>query len=380
MTPKRGNPLSFLHLSRPEKDLPPGTDPYSDAVYARARSEFERIRREAPLIRESEPSIYLYRLRMGEQVQTGIAASFSIDEYDAGTIRKHERTRQDKEDDRTRHVRTLSAQTGPVFLAYRGRDAINQQVNQLCASTAPLFDFTAADGVSHTLWKVSERAVLDRLITEFAHVPMLYIADGHHRAASASRVRRELAAQQLSTAPAPDADRDFFLAVAFPMEQLRILPYHRVLKDLNGLTSTELLERLARDFEMTPDAGADAPKGEFRMYLGGRWYGLKPRLRSEENDPISALDVSVLQERVLAPWFGIRDPRTDKRIDFVGGIRGTAELRSWVDSGRAAVAFSMHPTAMEELLRVADANGIMPPKSTWFEPKLRDGLLTHSFE
>ena len=371
----RGNPLSFLHLSRPEKDLPPGTDPYSDAVYGRARTEFDRIRREAPLVREAEPSIYLYRLRMGSHVQTGIAASYSIDEYDAGTIRKHERTRQDKEDDRTRHVRTLSAQTGPVFLAYRGRDAINAEVTKLCASTAPLFDFTAPDGVAHTLWKVSDRTVLERLTAEFARVPMLYIADGHHRAASASRVHREL-----GPSGAPDADRDHFLAVAFPMEQLRILPYHRVLKDLNGRTPEQLLEQLARDFELAPDAGADAPHGEFRMYLGGRWYGLAPRTRPDPSDPIAALDVSVLQERVLTPIFGIRDPRTDKRIDFVGGIRGTAELQAWVDSGRAAVAFSMHPTSMEELLRVADANGIMPPKSTWFEPKLRDGLLTHTFE
>jgi len=369
-----GNPLSFLHVSRPEIDLPPGTDIYSDAVYRKAVDNFEKLIATCPLEKEAEPSLYLYRLIMGQHEQIGVVACCSIDEYDNDTIRKHERTRRDKEDDRTRHMLMLRAQTGPVFLTYRRRAEIDEQVN--AAITAPpLFDITAGDGIRHTIWRLAQT---EGLVNSFASVPLLYIADGHHRAASASRARAELRNQ--SFAHTGNEDYNYFLTVIFPDSQLQILAYNRIVKDLNGLSKDDFLEAVRRQFTITDNA-SPAPKerGNWSMYLDGKWYGLQ--LSPETTLPtgtVQTLDVSILQDRLLDPVLGIKDIRTDKRVDFVGGLRGTKELERLVNEGKAAVAFSLYPTTVAELLMVSDANEIMPPKSTWFEPKLRDGLLIHS--
>ncbi|HSE97684.1 MAG TPA: DUF1015 family protein [Blastocatellia bacterium] len=370
-----GNPLSFLRVSRPELELSDDTNPYGDEVYERAATNFEKLRAEAPLTVEETPSLYAYRLRMGEQVQTGVAACCSVDEYDSDIIRKHERTRKDKEDDRTRHIVTLRAQTGPVFLTYRGRDEIDSIIAR-AQNAEPLYDFTAGDGVAHTIWRLSDNDSR-RISEEFEQVPLVYIADGHHRAASASRARAQLRSE--NPAHTGSEEYNYFLAVLFPAGQLQIMPYNRTVKDLNGLSKEEFIARLSESFSVS-DAGSPSPsrKGEISMYLDGRWRSLQiPPGSIDANDPIRSLDVSVLQERALDPILGIKDVRTDKRIDFVGGIRGAAALERAVDEGRAAVAFSMYPVTVDELIAVSDANEIMPPKSTWFEPKLRDGLLSH---
>ena len=364
-----GKPLSFLHVSRAEIDLPDRTDPYSDAVYRRAAENFGRLSREAPLIRDPEPSVYLYRLKMNEHEQTGIAATFSLDEYDSDVVRKHERTRRDKEDDRTRHMVALRAQTGPVFLTYRDRPEVDRLVAE-AARRPPIYAFTAEDGVAHTLWRVDAQTAR-RLVAEFGKVPLLYIADGHHRAASAARAREEFQ----SRADRPGGVWEFFLGVAFPARQVRILPYNRTIRDLGGRSPAQFLEDLGRKLPITPDAPpAPARRGDVSFYLDGRWYGIRLPKPSPEGE---ALDVSLLQEQVLEPILGIGDVRTDPRIDFVGGARGTEALQAAVDGGKAAVAFSLYPVAVEDLMRIADSNEIMPPKSTWFEPKLRDGLLIH---
>lgn len=364
-----GNPLSFLHVSRPEIDLPATVDVHSEPVYAQARKALDKLRAEAPLIQEREPMLYLYRLRQGSHVQTGIAATFSVREYNEGGIARHEKTRRDKEDDRTRHLLTLQAQTGPAYLAYRGLAEINERVAAITAREKPLFDFTAPDGVTHTIWAVRET---EPFVQAFKKIPRLYIADGHHRSASASRAHGELGAQDWGAAHA------FFLAVAFPAEELRILPYHRVVRDLNGQSVQSFLDAACARFEVREGVKPEPARGEFAMYLGqGRWVGLKPKRAPAPGSGIDGLDVSVLQDQLLSPVLGILDPRTDTRIDFVGGIRGTSELEARVDSGAAAVAFAMHPTTLGDVMTVSDAGGIMPPKSTWFEPKLRDGLLSH---
>ncbi len=369
-----GNPLSFLHVSRPEIDLPPGTDIYSDAVYRKAVENFEKLISTCPLEKESEPSLYLYRLIMGDHEQFGIVAACSIDEYDNSTIRKHERTRRDKEDDRTRHMTMLRAQTGPVFLTYRNRAEIDEQVS--AAITAPpLYDLTAADGVRHTIWRLNDT---DSLVKSFEAVPLLYIADGHHRAASASRARAELKEQ--SFAHTGTEDYNYFLTVIFPDSQVQILAYNRTVHDLRGLSKEEFLAAIREQFTVSENASPEPEKrGHWSMYLDGKWYGLQ--LSPAATLPVgtvASLDVSILQDRLLDPILGIEDVRTDKRIDFIGGLRGTKELERLVDEGKAAVAFSLYPTTVEELLMVSDANEIMPPKSTWFEPKLRDGLLIHT--
>ena len=371
-----GNPLSFLHVSRAEIDLPDGSDPYSDAVYGKAVENYDKLRREAPLVAETEPSLYLYRLRMDGREQTGVAGAYSLEEYDSDVIRKHERTRRDKEDDRTRHMLELAAQTGPVFLTYRERPEIDEIVEG-AKKDAPLFDFTSADGVSHTVWRIGGAAA-GRLAEQFRPAPLLYIADGHHRAASAARARTELAGK--NPKHTGEEPFNFFLAVAFPANQVRILPYNRVVKDLNGRSPSEFVAALKEKFSVAEDA-APSPhrKGEVSVYVGGRWYGLLiPPGGVATGGAIGSLDAALLQEKVLEPLLGIRDIRTDKRVDFVGGIRGTAELERLVDSGKFAVAFSLYPVSLDELMAVSDANQIMPPKSTWFEPKLRDGLLIHS--
>jgi uncharacterized protein (DUF1015 family) len=372
-----GNPLSFLHVSRPEIDLPAGTDIYSDEVYTKAKENFEKLKSECPLEEESKPTLYLYRLVMGEHTQTGVAACFSVDEYDQDIIRKHERTRPDKENDRTRHMLELRAQTGPVFLTYRADRRIDALV-EAETKADPLYDFTASDGVRHTLWRATATEQLARC---FAEVPLLYIADGHHRAASASRARAALKEQNEFHTGGEEYNR--FLAVVFPNEQMQILPYHRVVKDLNGRTPEEFLDAVRQRFNITEDANPKGPgkAGHWHMYLAGKWYGLNLRddaARTLSDDPTATLDVSLLQNNLLDPVLGVTDPRTDKRIDFVGGIRGTPELERLVDEGRASVAFALYPTSIEDLLRVSDAGGVMPPKSTWFEPKLRDAILLHT--
>ena len=377
-----GNPLSFLRVSRAEIELPPSTDPYSDAVYARAAANFSRLRGEA-LVVEAEPSVYFYRLRLGSHEQTGVAACFSIDEYDRDIIKKHERTRRDKEDDRTRHMLALGAQTGPVFLTYRetpwkdvkdvrdvaeGLAAIRARVT----AGAPLFDFEAPDGVRHTLWRAGA-ADRDALVAEFGRIPALYIADGHHRAASAARARAELRAANASAG----GECDTVLAVAFPHDQLQVLAYNRLVKDLAGRSPEQFLSAVGERFTIEPGPSVPSRRGDIAMYLPGAWRTLRARTPPDPSDAVASLDVSVLQDGLLAPILKIADVRTDKRIDFVGGARGAAALEHAVDSGRAAVAFSMFPVSVSDLMAVCDAGAIMPPKSTWFEPKLRDGLLSH---
>jgi uncharacterized protein (DUF1015 family) len=368
------NPLSFLHVSRPEIDLPDGTDPYSDQVYRKALDNYERLTKDCPLETEDVPSIYLYRQIMGEHEQIGVVACCSVDDYDENIIKKHEKTRRDKEDDRTRHMLVLRAQTGPVFLTYRASRDIDTMVMETTMANA-IFDFTADDGIEHTIWRVPDPV---RFVQAFREVPFLYIADGHHRAASAARARAELKEQ--SFGHTGDEEYNFFLAVMFPDDQLQILPYNRVVKDLNGLSRDQFLEAAGKSFDVvaggtaTPDS-----RGKWSLYLDGKWYTLSLAAGSPApQGTVASLDVSILQDRLLDPLLGIKDVRTDKRIDFIGGIRGTEELQRLVDEGKAAVAFSLYPTTIEELLRVSDAGEIMPPKSTWFEPKLRDGLLIHT--
>lgn len=368
------HPLSLLHVTRPEIDLPEGTNIYSDEVYARAAANFQKLIETCPLETEAEPSLYLYRLVMGEHEQTGIAACCAVDEYDQDLIRKHERTRPDKEDDRTRHMLELRAQTGVVFLTYRADRRLDALVAGIVASD-PLYDFTAPDGIRHTVWRAS---IPEPLVRAFREVPLLYIADGHHRAASASRTRAAL--RDKNPQHTGDEEYNRFLAVIFPSDQMQILPYNRVVRDLHGLSPEEFLAAVGEKFHVAEGTAAVPERGSWSMYLKQRWYNLTllDKAQAQTNDPTVALDVSVLQDRLFDPILGIKDVRTDKRIDFVGGIRGTSELEKLVNEGRAAVAFSLSPTTIEDLLTVSDANGIMPPKSTWFEPKLRDGLLLHT--
>lgn len=365
-----GNPLSFLHVTRAEIDLPDDADPYSGAVYERARQNLDALRADAPMVAEESAALYFYRLRMGEHVQTGVAGCFSLDEYDSDVIKKHERTRRDKEDDRTRHMVALRAQTGIVFLTYTRLAAVDA-VEAAVTSGPPLYDFTAPDGVQHTVWRTGAEETA-RLVDAFGPLPALYIADGHHRAASAARARAELASRGDSGAA------DTFIAVAFPDNQVKILPYNRTVKDLAGATAAEFLAALRGRVPVTPGAGTPAQQGHTSMYLAGTWYTVDlSQAAPADGSRAAGLDVARLQTAVLEPLLRIGDIRTDKRIDFVGGARGTAALEEAVDSGRAAVAFSMYPVTLDDLMAISDGGGIMPPKSTWFEPKLRDGLLVH---
>ncbi len=368
------NPLSFLHVSRAEIDLPAGTNPYSDAVYAKAVQNFAALKASAPLVMEAQPRLYVYRLRMGVHEQTGVAAAWSLDEYDSDAIKKHERTRPDKEDDRTRHILELRAQTGPVFLTYRAAALVDAAVD--CATShRPLFDFCAPDNVQHTIWPVSPEEERD-LIAAFEPIPTLYIADGHHRAASAARVRQQLrSSTNQPSEGVPEWDR--FLGVAFPDNQMQILPYNRVVKDLGPHTPQSLLARLREQFTVKSGPATPARRGEIAMFLDGQWHTIVLAEPPRGLEAADRLDISRLQDTVLTSMLGVGDVRTDKRIDFVSGARGTSELERLVASGKAAVAFSMHPVSVEDLMQISDAGGIMPPKSTWFEPKLRDGLLSH---
>ena len=359
-----GNPKSFLHVSRPEIDLPEGTDCSSPEAYAQARKALDKLIADGTLVRDAEPKFYAYRQTMGSHAQTGIVATFDTKDYLAGVLKQHEKTRKDKEDDRTRHIETLSAHTGPAFLTYRDDKAIDLIVADACAKE-PLYDFVAPDGIGHTVWEIAPASacVADELVELFARIPVAYIADGHHRSAAASRYAKE---HDFA------GESRWFMAVVFPASQLKILAYNRLVKDLNGLSEYEFMSKLSESFTI-------GEKGErnCRMYFKGRWTDLSWKIPAG-TDVVGALDVSYLQDKLLAPVLGIGDPRTDKRISFMGGIRGDAALAAKVDSGENAVAFAMEPVTVDEMMAIADAGAIMPPKSTWFEPKLRSGLFVHT--
>ena len=358
-----GNPKSFLHVSRPEIDLAPGTDCSSPEAYAQARRALDGLVANGTLVRDGEPKFYAYRQTMGGHSQTGIVATFDTKDYLSGVLKQHEKTRRDKEDDRTRHIETLSAHTGPAFLTYRDDPAIDLIVMDACRGE-PLYDFVADDGIGHTVWEIASASscMADELQELFARIPVAYIADGHHRSAAASRYAKEHNFE---------GESRWFLAVIFPASQLRILSYNRLVADLNGLSDEEFLSRVSENFRI-------GEKGErnCRMYFRGRWHDLSWSIPPGA-DAVSSLDVAYLQERLLAPVLGIGDPRTDSRISFMGGIRGDDALVAKVDSGENAVAFAMEPVTVEEIMSIADAGAIMPPKSTWFEPKLRSGLFVH---
>ncbi len=376
-----GNPLSFLHVVKPEIDLPPEADPYADDVYAKGRDNFRGLVDEGVLFQDDEPAFYLYRLTMNGSSQTGVVGCCVVDEYYDGRIKKHELTRPVKEDDRARHVQTLNANAEPVFFSYRCRGTIDVFVNEKLEDVST-YDFVAEDGIRHEMWILSDFAEVARLEELFADVPALYVADGHHRTAAAARVGKE----RREANPGHDGfeEYNFFLAVLFPDDQLRILDYNRVVTDLNGLSEEEFLSRLEVSFAVEPwSEGSCRPVGlhEFGLYLKGNWYRLQAKKEIlNEDDPVGALDVTVLSEHILDPILGITDLRRDKRIDFIGGIRGLKELECRVDLGEMAAAFALHPVSMEQLLAIADAGQIMPPKTTWFEPKLRSGLVVHDLE
>jgi uncharacterized protein (DUF1015 family) len=371
-----GKPWSFLHISKPEIDLPPETDPYDPVVYAKAAENLAAMVKEGVLKRDEAPCYYAYRLTMGTNAgtheQLGLVASASVACYDANRIRKHEFTRPDKEDDRVRQIEATNAQTGPVLLAYPESKTADELIAAI-AQGKPDADVTADDGIRHQVWVCSDPAQVDAISSCFDNMEALYIADGHHRSAAASRVAaaRRQEDQLLSS--------DYFLAVIFPHHQMKIMDYNRVVKDLNGLTADDFLARLGEKFLVSPSCDAVVPKcpGEIGLYLPKRWYRLNLDPKLFVKDPVAGLDVSLLSEHVLGPLLGIADLRRDKRIDFVGGIRGLRELEKRVDSGEMAVAFAMYPTRMNQLMAVADSNNVMPPKSTWFEPKLADGLVSH---
>ena len=370
------NPLSFLRISRPEIEMEPGIDLHSDPVYRKAKENFERLRQTAPLTLDSERNLYIYSLKMNGRVQVGIAGTASTEDYDNNIVKKHEKTRQDKEDDRARHVMELRAHTGPVFLTYRDSEKINKIVAEIMKAE-PYYSFVAPDGIEHRLWKAGNYS--NELSKCFeTDVPCFYIADGHHRAASGSRAAATCRKQ--NPAHTGEEEYNFFLAVAFPASELKILPYNRAVHDLNGNTPAELIRKISEKFDVAETNNPEPPgSGKMCMYLDCKWYLLTPKFDISSLDVISQLDVSILQDNILAPILGIDDPRTSTRIDFVGGIRGTKELERLHAIGKAEVCFSMYATTLPQLMAISDAGEIMPPKSTWFEPKLRSGLVTHIF-
>ena len=366
------NPLSLLHVTRAEIDFPEGTDPYSDAIYARAAENLDHLVKEGHLIREEAPCLYVYQQEMGQHRQRGIVALSHIEDYAQDRIRKHEKTRVTKENDRTRLTAEINANTGPVFLTYRDVPDLTWLMDA-AAAEAPLYDLVAPDGIRHTVWRV---AAAEAILTAFAEVPLTYVADGHHRAASAARVGLER--RNANPGHTGEEDYNWFLTVLFPDNQLKILPYNRIVHDLAGHTPGAVLDRIR---EVAPVESVTDPSpretGEICFYLDGSWYRIQLNPTADA-DPVSRLDVSLLQDRILSPILGIDDPRTSDRIDFVGGIRGTDHLRERVDAGNGAIAFSLYPVSVEELMAIADANQIMAPKSTWFEPKLRSGFFIHT--
>jgi uncharacterized protein (DUF1015 family) len=367
-----GKAWSFLHISKPEIDLPLDTDPYSPAVYAKAAENLARMLDAGVLVRDDVPCYYAYRLTMGDHVQTGLVAAASVADYDTNRIRKHEYTRPDKEDDRVRQIEAINAQTGPVLLAYPASATADALIDAIAQCT-PEADVIAADGIRHQIWVLRDATRIAAITQTFDAMHALYIADGHHRSAAASRVAAARRKEGLASSA------ESFLAVIFPHHQMKIMDYNRVVKDLNGLEKSALVTRLGEAFtvEDSPTRVHPARPGEFGMYLAGRWRKLTIKPELIPADPVASLDVSLLSDHLLAPLLGIADLRRDKRIDFVGGIRGLAELEKRVDSGEMAVAFALHPTRMDQLMAVADSNNVMPPKSTWFEPKLADGLVSH---
>lgn len=371
-----GKRWSFLHISKPEIDLPPGTDPYSPAVYAKAGDNLRDMIARGILVRDDQPCLYVYRLAVADIVQTGIVAAASVAAYDANRIRKHEFTRPDKEDDRVRQIDALNAQTGPVLLAYPDMAQVDVILGGV-ASGKPDSDVTADDNVRHSIWVIRDTVTIERLVRLFDTMPALYIADGHHRSAAASRVAASRRSGNRESTGSKDCD--YFLVVAFPEHEMHILPYNRAVRDLNGMTRAEFLTRVAERFKIEPSSAPVAPASprNFGLYLEGAWYELEIRPEFvREDDPIARLDVSLLADNLLAPFLGVSDPRRDRRIEFIGGIRGLSELERRVDSGEMACAFAMHATSIRDLMAVADVNEVMPPKSTWFEPKLADGLVS----
>lgn len=364
----RGNPHSFLHITKSEIDLPDGTDIHSEEVYERAKQNLHAFMQRGVLFREDKSCFYIYELVMNGRSQSGLVGVSSIDDYERGVIKKHEFTRPEKELDRINHIKTTRAQTGNVFLAYRNVDEIDALLNKWKSTHDPVYDFLADDGVAHRIWVINSDQVNTSLTRLFGEkVPATYIADGHHRAASAAKTRLQTA-------------ENYFLTTLFPANELRIMDYNRVIKDLNGHSTEALLQSLEEKFEVSAETEPVSPSAlhEFGMYLAGKWYRLKAKKGTwQDGDPIGVLDVTILSDNILAPLLGITDQRTDNRIDFVGGIRGLGELQKRVDSGDMAVAFSLYPVSIEQLFDIADSGQVMPPKSTWFEPKLRDGLLTH---
>ena len=369
--------LSFLHVGKPEIDLPPDVSLYDDRVYEKGKENLQKLITDGIIKQDDGPRFYVYAQTMDDHTQYGIVGCVSVAEYLNDTIRKHELTRRDKEDDRTKHVRVTNAHTGPIFLTYRAERLIDSIVDQV-KMLPPENNFVADDGIRHQLWVIADPTLIRSIGQLFARVPHLYVADGHHRSAAAARVGKEMA--DANPGQTGQEEYNFFLAVLFPHNQLRIMDYNRVVKDLNGQTLDQFLGTVRERFSLEPADTQVRPgsKGEFGIYADGKWY--KARLRAGQlnaTDPVERLDVSVLQKYLLTPILGIDDPRTNKRIDFVGGIRGLGELEKRVNSGEMAVAFSLYPTSIEELLAIADAGKIMPPKSTWFEPKLRDGMVVH---
>lgn len=369
-----GNPVSFLHVSRPEIDLPEGTDEHGDAVYEKGRDNLRALIGDGALLQDPEPHFYLYAQKMGSHRQVGVVCCASVADYDQDRIKKHEKTRADKEDDRTRHIEELAAHDEPVFLTYRKTAAIDALVAD-AQQASPVYDFTSSDGVHHQLWVLS-RATGSSLGELFAAVPALYVADGHHRSAAASRVHQKLRGD--------GGEHDVFLTVVFPDDQMQILAYNRVVRDPKKRSAEQLLADIGKQLEVTPLAAGDKPAPDaaksFGLYVGGRWYRARVRPGSfDAEDPVAALDCSICQEQLLSPIFGIGDPRRDSNVDFVGGIRGVTELEKRVDQGGWSAAIHLFPTQIEELIAVSDAGLLMPPKSTWFEPKLKSGLFVHTF-
>jgi len=372
-----GKDFSFMHVEKSEIDVPDSTRSDDELIYRTAKSNFARMREKGIVSQEKFPCFYIYRQQMGSQVQTGIVGVMSAAEYDAGKIKKHELTRKDKEEDRIRHVDMVNAQTGPVFTSYMARPRINAIVKKIVAGN-PEYNFTAEDGIIHTAWVVADAGQIEQIKKEFLQVDALYIADGHHRAAAAAAVARKR--RKLDNATGSINEADMVLAVLFPHDQLKVMDYNRAVKDLNGLTPEKYLEKITSCFTVNKNFAAKSPQKlhDFGMYLGGRWYKLTIKDGIYDvKDPVANLDAAILQDHLLAPVLGITDPRTDDRIKFIGGIRGMAELEKLVDKDGFAVAFSLYPTTMEQIMRVANAGAIMPPKSTWFEPKLRSGMFVH---
>ncbi|MEO6916886.1 MAG: DUF1015 family protein [Chitinophagaceae bacterium] len=369
----QGNPYSFLHITKAEIDLPEDLDSHSAEVYQKAKENLQAFRQRDVLFKENKPCYYIYRLVMNGREQTGLVCGSSVKDYEKNIIKKHEHTRPEKEEDRINHILATGAQTGNVFLAYRAVDEIDALIDQWKAKNSPVYDFTAEDGIRHSIWVVNQDATIETITGYFASlVPFTYIADGHHRAASAAKAKKALGDQAKPSAA-------FFLTTLFPSSQLEIMDYNRVIKDMNGLSTSAFLEKTGEKFFVEKQEQAYRPEAlhQFGLYIENNWYKLTSRENSFGTDPIGILDITILQENLLDPVLGIKDQRTDTRIDFVGGIKGLKELEKRVNSGEMKIAFSLYPVSIKQLFDIADSDNIMPPKSTWFEPKLRDGLLTH---